>query len=144
LAEDSFLTDDFLRQLINVGEVDILVGLPPTIMPKLSGPDRPIYPSGILRDFPESALPSLMPTEDRGMELLSWYGLSIDDVRARQPVHAAYPATPISTSTRTLRQAGVRELFCPRRSCYAQACVLSPPSLKHQAPNGLQLSEANL
>ena len=28
LAEESFLTDDFLRQLINVGEVDILVGLP--------------------------------------------------------------------------------------------------------------------
>jgi hypothetical protein len=28
LAEETFLTDDFLRQLINVGEVDILVGLP--------------------------------------------------------------------------------------------------------------------
>ena len=28
LAEETFLTDDFLRQLVNVGEVDILVGLP--------------------------------------------------------------------------------------------------------------------
>jgi glucosylglycerate synthase len=28
LAEDSFLTDDLLRQLISVGEVDLLVGLP--------------------------------------------------------------------------------------------------------------------
>ena len=28
LEDESFLTDDFLRQLINVGEVDILVGLP--------------------------------------------------------------------------------------------------------------------
>ena len=27
LAEETFLTDDFLRQLINVGEVDVLVGL---------------------------------------------------------------------------------------------------------------------
>ena len=26
LEDESFLTDDFLRQLINVGEVDILVG----------------------------------------------------------------------------------------------------------------------
>ena len=28
MAEDNFLTDDFLRELINVGEVDILVGVP--------------------------------------------------------------------------------------------------------------------
>jgi hypothetical protein len=28
LAEDSFLTDDLLRQLISVGEVDLLVGIP--------------------------------------------------------------------------------------------------------------------
>lgn len=28
MAEDSFLTDDLLRQLISVGEVDLLVGLP--------------------------------------------------------------------------------------------------------------------
>jgi len=28
LTEETFLTDEFLRQLISVGEVDILVGLP--------------------------------------------------------------------------------------------------------------------
>ncbi len=28
MAEDSFLTDDLLRQLISVGEVDLLVGVP--------------------------------------------------------------------------------------------------------------------
>ena len=28
MAEESILTDDFLRELINVGEVDILVGVP--------------------------------------------------------------------------------------------------------------------
>jgi hypothetical protein len=28
LADETLLTDDFLRQLINVGEVDIVVGLP--------------------------------------------------------------------------------------------------------------------
>jgi len=28
LAEESFLADDFLRQLMSVGEVDLLVGIP--------------------------------------------------------------------------------------------------------------------
>ena len=28
MAEESILTDDFLRELINVGEVDILIGVP--------------------------------------------------------------------------------------------------------------------
>jgi len=44
-------TDDFLRQLVNVGEVDILVGLPLTERPN----DRSIVQtiqSGILRGFP--------------------------------------------------------------------------------------------
>ncbi len=52
LAEDSFLTDDFLRQLINVGEVDILVGLPTHNNAKTVGPIVQSIQAGILRDFP--------------------------------------------------------------------------------------------
>jgi len=52
LAEESFLTDDFLRQLMNVGEVDILVGLPTHNNAKTVGSVVQTIQSGILRGFP--------------------------------------------------------------------------------------------
>ena len=52
LAEESFLTDDFLRQLMNVGEVDILVGLPTYNNAKTVGSIVHAIQSGILRGFP--------------------------------------------------------------------------------------------
>jgi hypothetical protein len=52
LSEESFLTDDFLRQLMNVGEVDILVGLPTHNNAKTVGAVVHTIQSGILRSFP--------------------------------------------------------------------------------------------
>ena len=52
MAEESFLTDDFLRQLINVGEVDILVGLPTRNNAKTIGSIVSTIQSGLLRGFP--------------------------------------------------------------------------------------------
>jgi len=49
LAEETFLTDDFLRQLINVGEVDILVGLPTHNNAKTIGAVVQSIQTGILR-----------------------------------------------------------------------------------------------
>ena len=54
LAEESFLTDDFLRQLIDVGEVDILVGLPTHNNAKTVGPIVHTIQNGILSGFPGS------------------------------------------------------------------------------------------
>src|SRR5450432_2746389 len=52
LAEETFLSDDFLRQLINVGEVDILVGLPTHNNAKTIEPVIRAIQTGILKCFP--------------------------------------------------------------------------------------------
>jgi hypothetical protein len=52
LSEESFLSDDFLRQLINIGEVDILVGLPTHNNVKTVGSIVQQIQSGILKWFP--------------------------------------------------------------------------------------------
>src|SRR5437762_12307450 len=52
LAEESFLTDDLIRQLINVGEVDILVGLPTHNNGKTITPVLQAIQAGILKCFP--------------------------------------------------------------------------------------------
>jgi hypothetical protein len=55
LEDDTLLTDDFLRQLINVGEEDILVGLPVHQNAKTIGSVLCTIHSGIPGGFPGSA-----------------------------------------------------------------------------------------
>jgi hypothetical protein len=52
LAGETLLTDDFLSQLINVGEVDILVGLPTHNNAKTIEPVIRAVQAGILKCFP--------------------------------------------------------------------------------------------
>src|SRR5271155_3150407 len=52
LAEESFLTDEFLGQLISVGEVDILVGVPTHNNAKTIGSIIETIQSGLLKFFP--------------------------------------------------------------------------------------------
>ncbi len=72
LAEESFLTDDFLGQLISVGEVDILIGLPTHNDAKTIGSIVETIQTGILTFFPGRGQPSLTPTEGRGMARPNW------------------------------------------------------------------------
>ena len=52
MPEESILTDDFIRQLINVGEVDILIGVPTHNDAKTAGPAIQAIQAGILKAFP--------------------------------------------------------------------------------------------
>jgi hypothetical protein len=52
LAEESILTDDFLRELINVGEVDILVGVPTYNDGATVGQVVQAVRAGLLKYFP--------------------------------------------------------------------------------------------
>ena len=82
LAEESFLTDDFLRQLINVGEVDILIGLPTHNNAKTVGSIVHTIQSGILRGFPRDRVVIINAdggSRDGTPELVT--GVSIDDMR---------------------------------------------------------------
>ena len=85
MTEEGFLTDDFVRQLINVGEVDILVGLPTYNNAKTIGSGRsPQFRAASCNGFRGIERRSLMPTQDRGMVLRNWLSsASIDDVRQR-------------------------------------------------------------
>jgi len=52
MAEESILTDDFIRQLINVGEVDILVAVPTHNDAETVAPALKAIQAGILNSFP--------------------------------------------------------------------------------------------
>src|ERR1700756_1298840 len=81
LEDETFLTDDFLRQLINVGEVDILVGLPTHNNAKSIGPIVRTIRSGILSTFPRERAVIINAdggSRDGTRELI--IGLTINDV----------------------------------------------------------------
>jgi hypothetical protein len=52
MADESILTDDFIRQLIDVGEVDILVGVPTHNDAKTVEPAIRAIQAGIVKTFP--------------------------------------------------------------------------------------------
>jgi len=52
MAEESILSDEFIRQLISVGEVDILIGIPTHNDAKTVGPAIQAIQAGLLKSFP--------------------------------------------------------------------------------------------
>jgi glucosylglycerate synthase len=85
IAEEGFLTDDFVRQLINVGEVDILIGLTTYNNAKTVGPIVAAIQSGILQWFPRDRAAIINPdagSRDGTRETV--INASIDDVRRRE------------------------------------------------------------
>src|SRR3954447_7274811 len=84
LAEEGFLSDDFVRQLIQVGEIDILVGLPTHNNAKTVGSVVTAIQQGILQSFARDRAAILnvdAGSRDDTQELV--VSASIDDVRRR-------------------------------------------------------------
>ena len=84
LTEESVLTDDFLRQLISVGEVDILVGLPTHNNAKTISPVVAAIQAGILQWFPRQRAAIINAdggSRDGTPELVQ--SAAIDDVQQR-------------------------------------------------------------
>src|ERR1700680_3169070 len=127
LAEDSFLTDDFLRQLINVGEVDILVGLPTHNNAKTIGPIVRTIQSGILKAFPRERAVIINVdggSRDGTPELVT--GISIDDVRPTTNLYALRTLHSISTRYASSPASGValRTILTAADLLRAKACVV--------------------
>jgi hypothetical protein len=84
LAEEGFLTDDLVRQLINVGEIDILVGLPTHNNARTIASAIAAIQTGILQWFSRDRV-AIINTDagsrDGTSELVA--SASIDDVRQR-------------------------------------------------------------
>ena len=132
MAEESYLTDDFLRQLVNVGEVDILVGLPTHNNAQTIGSIVQTIQSGILRGFPRERAVIINAdggSRDGTRELVT--GVSIDDVRPASNLHALRTLHSISTEYPNSPSSGaaLRTILAAAELLRAKACaVLSPNS----------------
>jgi glucosylglycerate synthase len=140
LAEDSFLTDDFLRQLINVGEVDILVGLPTHNNAKTVGPIVQSIQAGILRDFPRERAAIINAdggSRDGTPELVT--GISIDDVRRTANLYTLRTLHSISTQYASTPASGgaLRTILSAAELLRAKACVLISPESTNIKPEWL-------
>src|ERR1039458_9404835 len=130
LAEESFLTDDFLRQLINVGEVDILVGLPTHNNAKTIGAVVQSIQSGILRWFPRERAVIINPdggSRDGTPELVT--GISIDDLRPVSNLHALRTLHSISTryGSSPSSTVALRTILAAAELLRAKACIVMSP-----------------
>jgi glucosylglycerate synthase len=130
LAEDTFLTDDFVRQLINVGEVDILVGLPTHNNAKTIGSVVKSIQSGILRWFPRERAVIINAdggSRDGTPELVT--SISIDDVRPASNLNALRTLHSISTryGNSPTSSAAMRTILAAAELLQAKACVVMSP-----------------
>ena len=130
LSEESFLTDDFLRQLINVGEVDILVGLPTHNNAKTIGSIVHAIQSGIVRCFPRERAVIINAdggSRDGTPELVM--GISIDDIRQASNLYALRTLHSISTKYATSPSSEIasRTILAAAELLRAKACVVMSP-----------------
>jgi hypothetical protein len=140
LAEESFLTDDFLRQLINVGEVDILVGLPTHNNAKTIGSIVHSIQSGILRGFSRERAVIINAdggSRDGTPELVT--GVSIDDARPASNLYALRTLHSISTKYASSPASGValRTILAAAELLRAKACVVMSPESVNIEPEWL-------
>ena len=132
LAEESFLTDDLLRQLINVGELDILVGVPTHNNAKTIGPIVETIQAGILRYFPRERAAIINAdggSRDGTPELVVNAG--IGDTRSASKVYALRTLHSISTqyASSPARGTALRTILAAADLLRAKACaVISPES----------------
>jgi len=132
LAEETLLADDFLRQLINVGEVDILVGLPTHNNAGTIEPVIRAIQAGILKCFPRERTVIINAdggSRDGTTELVT--RASIDDMWNASKVYALRTLHSISTQYAGTPEPGLalRTIFAAADLLRARACVvLSPES----------------
>src|SRR6202046_4975881 len=134
LAEDTFPTGDFLRQLVNVGEVDILVGLPTHNNAKTIGSVVKSIQSGILRWFPRERAVIINAdggSRDGTPELVT--GISIDDVRPATNLNALRTLHSISTryGSSPSGMVAFRTILAAAELLRAKACVVMSPESSH-------------
>jgi len=132
LAEESILTDEFLRQLINVGEADILIGVPTYNNAATVGQVVQTIRAGLLKYFPRERAVIVNAdggSRDQTPDLVR--GASINDaqvstdlqaLRTLHCISSEYPGEP-STGT------ALRTILASAELLRATACaVVSPES----------------
>jgi hypothetical protein len=143
MTEEGFLTDDFVRQLINVGEIDILVGLPTCNNAKTIGPVIAAIQSGILQWFSRdraAIIDADAGSRDGTPELVA--GASIDDVQQRAFNRVAL-RTLHSISTQygssVARGTALRTILSAGELLRAKATAVISPDSSNIGPDWLRL-----
>lgn len=132
LVEESLLTDDFLRQLISVGEVDILVGLPTHNNAKTIGSVVAAIQGGLLQWFPRERAAIINAdagSRDGTPELVA--SAAIDDMERRAFNRSLRTLHSISTQYGNSIAPGtaLRTIMAAAELLRARACaVISPES----------------
>jgi len=141
LAEDTLLSDDFLRQLINVGEVDILVGLPTHNNARTIAPVLQAIQAGILKCFPRERAVIINAdggSHDGTPEVVT--RASIDDVWSSSKAYTLRTLHAVSTEYRRTPEPGtaLRIVLAAADLLRAKACVLISPDATTIEPDWLQ------
>jgi glucosylglycerate synthase len=141
LAEETLLTDDFLRQLINVGEVDIVVGLSTHNHAKTIGPLTAAIQAGILKCFPRERVAIINAdggSQDGTPELVAQ--ASIDDMWREAKVYALRTLHSISVRYAHTPDPGkaLHTILAAADLLRAKACVLISPDSTTFEPDWLQ------
>jgi hypothetical protein len=141
LAEESILSDDFLRQLIDVGEVDVLVGLPTHNNAETVGPVVQAIQAGILKSFPRERVAIINAdggSRDGTPELVT--GASISDVRQISNIHALRTLHSISTRYSSTPEPGtaLRTILSAADLLRAKACAIISPESTNCEPGWIE------
>lgn len=133
LAERSVLNDDFLRQLISVGEVDLLVGLPTFNNAKTLGTVVQAIRAGLLKHFPRERAVIINVdggSRDSTPELVK--AASITDLQRPSELYTLRTLHSISTISGHGAATGpaLHTIMAAAELLRAQACaVISPESI---------------
>ncbi len=141
MAEETLLTDDFVRQLINVGEVDILVGVPTHNNAKTIGPVIQAIQAGILKCFPRDRVVIINAdggSRDGTPDLVA--AASISDVRHASQLHTLRTLHSISTQYGDVPNAGtaLRTILAASDLLHARAAVVVSPDSATLEPDWIQ------
>jgi hypothetical protein len=140
LEEERLLTDDFLRQLISVGEVDIVVGLPTHNNAKSIGSIVHTIQRGILQAFPRERAVIINAdggSRDGTPELVT--SLAIDDSRRSSNLYALRTLPSISTkyANTPANGAAFRTILAASELLRAKACAVISPESENIEPEWL-------
>jgi len=141
LAEENLLTDEFLRQLINIGEVDIVVGLSTHNNAKTIRPVIAAIQAGILKCFPRERVAIINAdggSQDDTIEQVK--NASIDDLRRDSKVYALRTLHSISVRYSRIPEPSkaLQTIFAGADLLRARTCVMISPETITIEPDWLQ------
>ena len=141
LDESSVLTDDFIRQLISVGEVDLLVGVPTHNNAKTVGETIQGIRVGLLKYFPRERAVILNAdggSKDSTGEVVA--AASINDVQRSSDLYALRTLPCISTvyGSSPATEVALHTIFAAAELLRAKACAIVAPESTNITPDWME------